>query len=127
LLAGTHLETLDALRTTYFGRVLGAKAAVVVVAVALAAWHKLGAARAMTSLAAVERFRRTLWIELLLVHIVFYGAALMTSASMPGMSHGDSVALIAGFTLKRWSELLVIAIAVGLLATTMIESRRRLR
>ncbi len=126
LLTGVHIETLDAFRTTYFGRVLSVKLVVVLLAVALAAWHRFSTQRRLKTAADVEGFRRTLWIELLLVHVIFYGAALMTTASTPGMSHGDMPGVqIAGFTLKQWSEIAVACIALATLIVALANMRLR--
>jgi putative copper export protein len=125
LLSGTHMYTLAAFTETYFGRVLVAKVAVVAVSIALAGWHKLRAARGMRSLQDLEAFRRTLWIELLLVHVVFYAAALMTSAAAPGMPHGEASGALAGLSLKRWTELLAAAVALAVLFGALVERRAR--
>lgn len=125
LLSGTHMHTIDAFTDTYFGRVLVVKVCVVIAAVALAAWHKLRYARSMRDARALEGFRQSLWIELLLVHVVFYAAALMTSSAAPGMPHGAPQGAIAGLTLKQWAELLAAAIAIAVLFGALAESRAR--
>jgi hypothetical protein len=57
----------------------------------------------------------------LLVHVVFYAAALMTSAAAPGMPHGETAGALAGLSLKRWAELLASAIGLAVLLGALIE------
>jgi copper transport protein len=128
LVTGTHVLSIDALWEPGYGRILLIKLVAVALAVSLAGYHKFAAARSMRNTADVQRFRRTLWIELLIVLFVFYVAALLASQNMPGAGHGhDAAALptLAGYTLPVWMEFATLSIAVLSFFAAALDLRAR--
>jgi putative copper export protein len=128
LLTSTHVLTLEDLLAPGYGRLLLAKVGVVVIAVALAGYHKLIVAQRLRTERDAQRFRNTLWIEMLVVLLVFYNAALISGSAMPGMDHSQmasQVPIVGGLTLARLLEVATLIVAVIGILAGLAEARFR--
>jgi putative copper export protein len=130
LVTATHVLSLDVFWEPGYGRMLLFKLLAVGLAVLFAGYHKFAAARSMHGMEDVHRFRRTLWIELLVVMFVFYIAALLATQSMPGGDHGHDPATLpalGGYTLPVWMELATLGVGVLSLFAAALDLRARQR
>jgi putative copper export protein len=128
MLTGTHVPTADKLLTTPYGTTLLFKVLLVFAAVVLAAWHRYGSARRLNAGGELARFKRTLWIETLIVLTVFFAAALLVSGNMPGVEHGmEDVPrpTLGGFTFQGWLNLASLGVAAVVLLALGLEQRKR--
>jgi putative copper export protein len=128
VLTGTHVPTADKLLGTPYGNMLLLKVLLVCAALALAGWHRYRSASRMSQAGEFARFKRTLWIETLIVLVVFFAAALLVSGNMPGVEHGmEDVPrpTYGGLTFQAWLNIASLSVAVVVLLALGLEQRRR--
>ncbi len=128
LLTSVHVLEPDTLRNTDYGSLLLFKITLVVVALAFAAMHRFVTLRTLRYAANLQRFKHTLWIETLIVLGIFYVAAMLSAAAMPGIPHEGPVggpSRFAGLTFRSWLDLGVLALAVASLLAFALTARKR--
>jgi hypothetical protein len=97
-------------------------------ALVLAGWHRYRSAGRMGQPGEFARFKRTLWIETLIVLIVFFAAALLVSGNMPGVEHGmEDVPrpTFGGLTFQGWLNIASLGVAAVVLLALGLEQRKR--
>lgn len=128
LLTGVHVLEPETLRSTDYGSLLIFKVALVAVALVFAAMHRFVTLRTMRYALNLQRFKHTLWIETLIVLGVFYAAAMLSAAAMPGIPHEGPVggpSRFAGLTFRSWLDLGVLAVAAASLLAFALTARKR--
>jgi len=83
LLTPLHIAQPDALMNSQYGLLLTAKVIGVLLAMALAGWHKWRTQRNMREVKDVQRFAGSLRLEIIVVMLVFIGAAFLTASPPP--------------------------------------------
>lgn len=128
LLTSVHVLEPGTLRSTDYGSLLIFKVALVAVALVFAAMHRFVTLRTMRYAVNLQRFKHSLWIETLIVLGVFYAAAMLSAAAMPGIPHEGPVggpSRFAGLTFRSWLDLGVLAVAVASLLAFALTARKR--